>query len=85
MPLIDDESAPKQLELTFGESFYLEYQIDREGNPKGSVKYMLKKSYGTAEIWISESVKRPGPHTASKKEVIKVVVSIIYANLIPMI
>jgi hypothetical protein len=52
------------VELAPGEAFYVEYQVERETNPKGAVRFALKKMFGQAEIWVSESVKRPGPNAA---------------------
>jgi len=52
------------VELAPGEAFYVEYQVERETNPKGAVRFTLKKMFGQAEIWVSESVKRPGPNAA---------------------
>jgi hypothetical protein len=62
--LVDDDSPASKVELAPGEAFYVEYQVERETNPKGAVRFALKKMFGQAEIWVSESVKRPGPNAA---------------------
>jgi hypothetical protein len=64
VPLVDDERPASKVELAPGEAFYLEYQVERETNPKGAVRFTLKKMFGQAEIWVSESLKRPGPNAS---------------------
>ena len=64
VPLVDDDSPPSKLELAPGEAFFVEYQVERETNPKGAVRFALKKMFGQAQIWVSESLKRPGPNAA---------------------
>jgi hypothetical protein len=64
VPQVDDDSPPSKVELAPGEAFYVEYQVERESNPKGAVRFTLKKMFGHAEIWVSESVRRPGPNAA---------------------
>ncbi len=64
--MIDDEKCIK-FELQPGEAIYAEYHVEMTGsenpNNAGKIRYNLRKVYGTAHIWLSETIKRPNPNS----------------------
>ena len=53
------ESTPVKLEMQENDVLSLAFKVDSVNNPKGNVKYCIKKTYGHATVYISESSKRP--------------------------
>ena len=66
IPEIADDK-PCRLDMQTGDVQYLAYRVEKDKNPKGIVRYLVKKEYGSCGIYISETSMRPSPASGSYK------------------